>query len=162
MRVVMALLLWFSLAACTGPRQGAGPTFRATGLKGDPTILLTASNVTLLVDVTSPTGIGSARIEKTSGNWPPQIVMRLRLKGLESLKFTYADRTVNLEVPSSGMGGVIESAQVGSGTFAPLTPDSPYWMKVTPGEGYFDVTAPPDFFTSGADQFVVEWIDFYR
>jgi hypothetical protein len=116
----------------------------------------------LLVDVTSPTGIGSARIEKTSGAWPPQIMLRLRLKGLESLKFTYADRIVALTVPTSAKGITLESVQVGDATPTPLTPDSPYWMTVTQGEGYFDVTVPPDFFTSGVEQFVIEWIDFYR
>jgi hypothetical protein len=158
----MALLLLFSLTACGGPSQGSGATFHATGLKGDPTIALTVSNDLLLVDVTSPSGIGSARIEKTSGAWPSQIILRLHLMGLESLKFAYADRIVALEVPSSGLGTVYETLYMSQEAPATLTVDSPYWMEVTPGKGYFDVAAPPDFFNSGADQFMLEWIDFYR
>lgn len=163
MRVVIAVLMLCSLAACaTAQRQAAGPSFRATGLKGEPTIISTVSNDLLLIDITSPTGIGGARIEKTAGDWPPQIILRLRLTGLESLKFTYADRLVALEVPSSGNGEVLESVEIGAAPAMPLTVDSPYWMTVTPGRGYFDVAVPPDFFASGVDQFVVEWIDFYR
>lgn len=163
MRAMLIALLLLGLTGCAVPqRQSAGLTLQATGLKGEPVIVFTPSNALLLIDITSPTGIGSARIEKTAGAWPPQITLRLQLKGLESLKFTYADRTVALEVSSSGAGEVRESVTIGAEAATPLTADSPYWMQVTPSSGYFDVAVPPDFFTRGVDQFVAEWIDFYR
>ncbi len=74
--------------------------YRAVPLKGDPRITFSATNDTLLIDITSPTGIGSAAIEKTAGQWPGQIVMRLHVKGLENFKFKYGDTSIDLAVSS--------------------------------------------------------------
>lgn len=160
--LILVFVCTLALAACApAGRQVDSPSFHATDLKGDPRIIFTASADLLLIDITSPTGIGSARIEKTAGQWPPKIVMRLRLKGLESFKFTYGDQTIALEV-SSQNDKVVRESLLKNGQQTTLTAGDPYWMNVTPGNDYFDVEAPLDFFKSGATQFTMEWIDFYR
>jgi hypothetical protein len=148
-----------SLAACAAPaRPIARPTFRYTLLKGDPRIVFTTSNEMLLIDITSPTGIGSAAIEKASGEWPSKVVMRLHVRGLESFKFQYGARTVEVSVSATQTREVlIEEGQIGT-----LSPGDPSWLNVTRKSGYFEIEAPADFLKSGENKFTIEWIDFYR
>jgi hypothetical protein len=151
-----------SLAACAAPaRQIDRPTYHYISLKGDPRIVFTTSNEMLLIDVTSPTGIGSAAIEKDSGQWPPRIVIRLHLKGLESFKFTYGVKTIDVSV-SSQNAQVVREELVQDGQTSTLSQGDAYWMNVTPNPGYFDIEASADFLKSGENKFMIEWIDFYR
>lgn len=148
-----------SLAACAAPaRQIDRPTFRYTPLKGDPKIVFTASSELLLIDITSPTGIGSVTIEKASGQWPPKIVMRQHVKGLESFKFKYGAKTVEVSVSATQTREMlVQEGQIGT-----LGPGDASWVNVTRNPGYFDIEAPADFMKSGENKFTIEWIDFYR
>ena len=151
-----------SLAACAPPTASSERApYTAVPLKGGPGITLSTTGDVLLIDITSPTGIGSAAIEKTSGQWPGQVIMRLHLNGLESFTFQYADTRIDVSVSSHADKAVHEVfAQPGkTGT---VNPGDPCWIAVTPGEGYFDLAAPADFLSSGANKFTIEWIDFYR
>jgi len=133
-------------------------TYKAVPLKGDSVITFSTAVDVVLIDITSPTGIGSAAIEKTAGQWPAKVVMRLRVKGLESFKFQYADIRIDVSVSSHGDNAVREESTT-SGT---LRPGDSEWIAVTLGEGYFDLEAPADFLKSGESQFTIEWIDFDR
>jgi hypothetical protein len=151
-----------SLGACAAStRQVDRPTFRYTPLKGDPQIIFTISNEMLLIDITSPTGIGGATIDKTSGQWPPKIVMRLHLKGLEDFKFKYGAKTVAVSVPGQS-NKVVREELVQDGQVTSLSAGDAYWMSVTANPDDFDIEAPADFLTSGENTFTIEWIDFYR
>ena len=151
-----------SLAACAPSSAPlAQATFVAVPLKGDPRVTFSTSGEMLVIDITSPTGIGGAAIEKTSGRWPGQIVMRLHVKGLESFKFLYADTRIEVSVSSHGDNAVSEVYEQ-SGKMGTASPGDPYWIAVTPGEGYFDLEAPADFLKSGENKFTIEWVDFYR
>jgi hypothetical protein len=154
-----ACLAVLSLAACA-PDSSAieRPAYTAVPLKGDPVITFRPADDNLLIDVTSPTGIGSAAIEKTVGQWPSQVTVRLHVTGLESFKFRYADTTIDVSVSSHGDNAVREEAT----TSGALQAGDPEWLAVTPGEGYFDLEAPADFLKSGENKFTIEWIDFYR
>jgi hypothetical protein len=66
-------------------------------LKGDPVIAFSTTGGVLQIDITSPTGIGSAAIEKTSGQWPAKVVMRLHVNGLENFN-SYADIRIAVSV----------------------------------------------------------------
>ena len=156
--LLLACLAVFGLSACAPSTSTDRATFKAVPLKGDPVITFSATNDMLLIDITSPTGIGGATIEKNGGPWPPQIVVRLRVNGLESFKFRYGDTTIDVSVSSHGDNAVREESSA-SGT---LQPGDPNWIAVTPREGYFDLEAPAAFLKSGEGQFTIEWIDFYR
>jgi len=160
--VLLSGVVLLSLAACAAAtRQIDGATFRYTPLKGDPQIVFTTSNELLLIDITSLTGIGGATIEKASGQWPPKIVMRLHLNGIESFKFTYGAKTVNVSV-SSQNSQIVREELVQDGQTRSLSTDDTYWIAVTSNLGYFDIEAPADFLKSGENKFTIEWIDFYR
>lgn len=164
-RHTLIVLSWFailSLAACApSSASNVRATYKAVPLKGDPRITFSTTGDTLLIDITSPTGIGSTEIEKTSGQWPGQIVMRLHVKGLESFKFQYGSTGIDLSVSSHGDNAVHEGYEQ-SGKMGTVSASDPYWIAVTPGEGYFDLEAPTDFLKSGENKFTIEWIDFYR
>jgi len=160
------------LAACAVSIQS--PTaLKAVPKKGDPQIVFSITSGTAIIDIVSPSGIGGAAIEKTGGQWPPKVVMRFHLNGLEDLKFMYDDKIIAVSVSSTGDSTVRESAIIGDSEM-PIRNDSPYWMAVnivskdgSPGNipldgGLIEVTAPADFVRSGNTQFSIEWIDFYR
>lgn len=150
------------LAACAAPaRQLDRAAFQYTPLKGDPQVVFTTSNELELIDVTSPTGIGSVAIEKTSGEWPPKVIIRLHVKGLENFKFTYDAKTVEAAV-SSQNAQLVREMLTQAGKMSILSAGDPYWMNVTRGSGYFDIEVPADFLASGENKFTIEWIDYYR
>ena len=159
--VLLSGIAFLSLATCApSARQIDRSTFRYTPLKGDPQIVFTTSSELLLIDIISPTGIGGATIEKTAGQWPPKIVMRLRLKGLEDFKFTYGTTTVEINVSSTTQ--TVHETLIQAGQTSALSTGDAHWMNVTSNTGYFAIEAPADFLTSGENKFTIEWIDFYR
>jgi hypothetical protein len=159
--ILLSSVALLSLAACaSSARQIDRPTFRYTPLKGDPRIVFTTSNEMLLIDITSPTGIGSATIEKVSGQWPPKIVMRLHVKGLESFKFHYGSNIVEISISSTTKA--VRETLVQDGMMSTLGPSDDAWMNVTPNSNYFDIEVPAGFLKSGENKFTIEWIDFYR
>jgi hypothetical protein len=160
--IALSCLVLLSPAACA-PSGAAEKhaTYQAVPLKGDPRITFNTTADAVLIDITSPTGIGSAAIEKTSGQWPARIVMRLHVKGLESLQFLYGDTRIDVSVSSHGDNAVHQVYEQ-PGKMGPASPGDPYWIAVTPGAGYFDLEAPADFLKSGESKFTIECIDFYR
>ncbi len=160
--MALSWLVVLSTAACaSSSAANVGAVYRAVPLKGDPRITFSTTEDTLLIDITSPTGIGGAAIEKTSGQWPGTIVMRLRVKGLEQFEFTYGNSSIDLAV-SSQNAQVVHEVLTQPGKMGTVSPGDPYWIAVTPGPGYFDLQAPADFFKSGENKFTIDWIDFYR
>ncbi len=165
--IVLPWFILLSAVACAPSARPATqpvtqpPTYQAVPLKGDPRITFSTTDDMLLIDITSPTGIGSATIEKAADQWPGKIVMRLHVKGLESFKFRYAETSIEVSVSSRGDNVVRETYQQ-AGQQSAVTAGDPYWIAVTPGKDYFDLEAPADFLKSGEDAFTVEWIDFYR
>ena len=62
-RYRMTLAVWLSvllLSACASSPAPTSAAFKAVPVKGDPRITLSTTNDMLLVDIISPTGIGSA------------------------------------------------------------------------------------------------------
>ena len=159
--LVVCLAVLGATVCSASSASSARTTYQATPLKGDPSVTFNTSREMVLIDITSPTGIGSATIEKTTGQWPSQIVMRLHVKALESFKFRYADTLITVSVSSHGDNAVSETVE-GAGKTGAVSAGDPYWIAVTPGQDYFDLLAPADFLKSGENKFTIEWIDFYR
>ncbi|MCP4356502.1 MAG: hypothetical protein GY796_00595 [Chloroflexi bacterium] len=127
---------------------------------------------TTVFNIYSQTGIGSADIERITGSWPPTIISRFHLNGLEEMRLVVGDTAVTLNLSSSG--GRSSQTLTQNGVTSTITPDNPYWMDVTisnadgsPGtvplkEGTIDVSLPPALFDKSPDSFSLNWIDFYR
>ena len=124
---------------------------------------------TVICEVTSAHGIDRATIHRLRPEWPQSIVLRLRLKGLESLKVT-AKKTTIVWTVSSSSDQRTQTVQNANGQELSIAENSPLFAKVKlVGEqrrplqnGYFEIKLPKQLFADNPDYIRCEWIDFYR
>ena len=120
----------------------------------------------------SPFGISQTVIERTDGNWPDSVILRLHLKGLESFKVS--NGKVTLEAAVSSQDGHVQLRKDGKED-EPLDFKSPYWTEILLfGEdgrqattipltdGYFEISLPKALFEDNPKSVTINWIDFYR
>ncbi len=172
---VETVLLSLLLVSCAGApvnAQSGEPDFVVTTKNKDDQINIQYQNGTTLIDVDSPTGIGSAKFQLESGSMPDEIILRLRLKGLEELRLTSAQTSIAASVSNSDPSEVHQRI-VAASSDSPLLPSHPLWMKIEivseqavktlpMEEGYFEITVPKEFLRKAGTSFEIEWIDFYR
>jgi hypothetical protein len=122
------------------------------------------------VTVDSPRGISSATLERTGKAWPKTVVLRLNLNGLENLRITAGEVTLEGSV-SLPEGKPLLRLWDGK----EVAPGDPFWMDVQvldkngkPAEaiplhgGCFVLTLPPALLKDNPQSITVRWIDFYR
>lgn len=152
------------------------------------TAAVTIEDGRALIDVNERHGINGVAARLTQGEWPPQIVVRLPLRGLEGLWIHYGDLTISTGVSSSGAppppltitvvdeAGNVQSAPPSADIYYPdiraVMPDGtaavgPLAVGERPAfplpEGsVFEITLPAHFFREAHDSFSMQWIDFYR
>ena len=120
----------------------------------------------------SPFGISQTVIERTDGNWPDSVILRLHLKGLESFKVS--NGKVTIEAAVSSQDGKVRLRKDGKED-EPLDFKSPYWTEILLfGEdgrqattipltdGYFEISLPKALFEDNPKSVTINWIDFYR
>ena len=119
------------------------------------------------IDIHSKSGIGKALFWVAGDAVSDDLTLRLHLRGLEQLTFTFGEHAIQAGVSSHGAQAVRQTVSIGDGDATPITPESPFWLKIAPSKivdghpVYFDVNPPPAFYDdSGA--FRLRWIDFYR
>lgn len=171
MQVIFTLLCSFLFVACVSPRQQP-PAFDVATTKPDTRVSIEWKEDTAYFDIMSESGIDSTRVRVTAGDVPNKIVLRLRLKGLESLKFAYATNEIQVSVSSSGEHSVSENARLNNATQEQeLSSASEFWMPteivsqattIPLQDGYFQIELPRAFYASDVREFSIEWIDFYR
>lgn len=164
------------LAACTLQPELPGDStseLSVTSSKPGDTITITSEEGITIIEVDSPSGIGSAQFELVSGTLPQKMVARLHLKGLEEFRLLYADTVI---VASASSGSVFNSSNqkiLISGKEQPILPGQSLWMKIRivsdqtsqdiPLEqGYFEITFPQDFIEKAVSSFEIQWVDFFR
>jgi hypothetical protein len=133
-----------------------------------------SSNI-VVFDISCPSGIGSATIERKAKKWPKALRVRLRLKGLERFRLAVGDFDLSGSVSSlSGHEqGLYLTQNDSEGSL--VEESSPYWTKFTvrtakgksvnglPGEGgYFEFDLPRSLFAGNPESMTLHWIDFYR
>ena len=80
-RCALMLVLFFTGAGCLTTRQ---PPLKVLVEKDEDSVLITPKSKATILTVTSKTGIGGATIVRGGEQWPPCIVIRLKLNSLES------------------------------------------------------------------------------
>lgn len=169
------VLLSFLLVSCAGGpvnAQSEEPVFTVTTKNEADRVSFQNLNARTVIDVVSPTGIGSAAFELESGTLPEEISLRLHLRGLEELRLTSAQTSIAASVSNSDPSEVRQRILAASSD-TPLTPGHPLWMeieivpeqpekKIPLEEGYFEVTLPQEFIQKAGNSFEIAWIDFYR
>jgi len=153
-------------------QSGDEPVFSITAKNQNDQINVQYVNGVTVVDVQSPTGIGSAKLELESGDMPEDMLLRLHLQGLEEIRLI-SDQVVIVASGSSSEPFVINDQRViSSGSEYSITPIDPLWMKIEiisdqakkiPLEAvYFDINIPRAFLRNAGSSFEIQWIDFYR
>jgi hypothetical protein len=118
-----------------------------------------------IIEVTDPRGINGLTATLTSGQWPEQILVHLRLKGLERLEIHYGRYTITTGRSSNDSPDpplILHVAdENGEVTQAPVS-SSFYFPDIRRTDDGFEVGLPPHFFRDEYDSFSLQWIDFYR
>jgi hypothetical protein len=162
-----------ALAACgsSGGPSGAAVALAATADRPDMVVTVSADARQAIVDIANPSGVGGATIAITSAARPRRITLRLHLRGLEELRFSYGDATISASLASDL---AIREAYRSAGPEQAIAEGSPYWMSIrlvpaggAPAtiplqQGYIEVEAPQDFLARGQTTFSIQWVDFYR
>lgn len=122
--------------------------------------------------IVSPSGIGSAKLTRVGAAWPEPLVLRLSLRGLESLTLTNQGRCLKISVASHGDHRCSQSL-AHKGKTAAVAADDPMHAAVSivgvddgkvdglpgPGGG-FKVVIPRALLVG--ESLELEWIDFFR
>jgi len=154
---------------------------RVTDRDSHTKAVVAAARDTVLVDLASPGGIGHASFELGPGRRPQQILLRLHLKGLEELRFSFGDTliVVSTDARVPNMSEVRAHLRVigadgeAAGGERELGPFDAAWMQVwitsplgyptlPARENWIEVAVPPSFLRSEARRFEVRWVDFFR
>jgi hypothetical protein len=170
--LAICLVASFALAAC-GSTGGGAVVLKASADRPDARVTVATDPQQAVVEVFSPSGIGSAKVEITSATLPQTIMLRLHLRGLEELRFTYGDTIITASLSSTG-DNATQQTHRSAGQEQAIVEGSPYWMNVrlapTGGSpaaiplenGYIEVEAPRDFLANRQTKFAIQWVDFYR
>jgi len=175
-QICILMILASCLTACH-PITASDERWLVTPDRAGNRITVKVVDQTALLDIYSERGLGRADVRWAGGDYPARILLRLHLRGLEELRFTYATTTITLALPSTGDSGVRQQYVAGAapGLAQPVASDSPYWMKTTikgqPAQaqnplplttGWIEVELPPHFLQERYTGFTLQWVDFYR
>lgn len=126
---------------------------------------------TTIIEIKSPSGIGSTAFTLESGQMPEEIVARLHVKGLEEFKLMSDQAIVVASIPSSGGLQTQSQRKVTGNTEQALRSSDALWLDIAivsdskeiPLEaGYFEIVFPKEFIERSGGLFEIQWIDFFR
>lgn len=175
---VARLLMALSVAiVCAGAlaNEAPAPPFepKIVTKEGDDAVAVKREGEKVVLAVTSRSGIGKATITPAA-KWPKMVVLRLQLRGLESLRISDGRTTLEVSASSHGDGGVRLSLRDGNDE-KPVDAKSPYWTdvrildgqnkpmkKLPPADGCFELELPAALMPGEGKPLELSWIDFYR
>jgi hypothetical protein len=166
--------LWIFVLTGLGMAADTTPKFNVTTRKMDDTVQAQTNDGKVVFSVKSPSGIGSATIERVEKNWPEAVALKLHLKGLESLVISNGKAKLHVAV-SSQEGKLRVRLWKDDKETEPLDQKSPCWMDVriigADGkpvkelplkDGSFEMTLPKAFLDGSPKSLTLQWIDFHR
>ena len=173
--VVHTIVFGLMLTACTGRSAGAqaqeGPVFSVELKNSDDQISIRYEQNAAVIEITSPSGIGSATFVLESGEMPEQIITQLHLKGLEEFRLISSDKSIlSVSIPGAGIQAQSQR-KISENSEQALQSSDPLWLdieivsdsrKIPLQDGYFEIIFPKKFIQGAGDFFELQWIDFYR
>ncbi len=168
--IPMLLALQSSIGICG---SAAEPEFNVTTKKAEDRVEFAVKNGTITASVRSSSGIGSATIHRTTGDWPDRMTLRLYLQGLEGLKVSNGklelvaevagpDKKRFLQVTKSSQPKNPPELQTADYEIRSFDKESKSTNDVTLKDGYFEVRLPKKLFADNPESITINWIDFYR
>ena len=173
--VYTILLMNVFLVSCSNQSASAQskrePVFSVESQNGDDQITFQSRANTTIIEIDSPSGIGSATFNLESGDMPEQIVVQIHVKGLEEFRLISEQDSVSASV-SSGAGLQAQRQRKSSGNSEQaIRAGDAFWLniKIVSGsqqipleDGYFEINLPVEFIEQSGSSFEIHWIDFYR
>jgi hypothetical protein len=143
-----------------GPAAGSATlphadAFRIQCRKPADHVAVTVGADTTTFTVISPSGIGSASIERTGAAWPASVILRLDLKGLEGIVISNGQTRLSGSVDRNG---VTRLEADGTGEIAK---GNPLWMEIKRDQGGLKMAIPQAMLKT-AKTLMIEWVDFFR
>lgn len=160
--IAIVLLLLSACDSATEPQTMIDLTLdRPEGSSAE----LTLNDGRAFIDVTDPRGINGLTARLDQGEWPEEITVLLRLRGLENLDIAYGNYTITTGRSSNDspdpplMLSVVDE----NGVVSQASPSADiYYPNITQTEEGFAITMPAHFFREAHPSFTMHWIDFYR
>lgn len=163
-QLAASMILVFMLATCSA--EARQPMIDITLDRPEAgSAALTFSDGHALIDVTDAHGINGLTATAAEGQWPGQITVRLRLRGLERLEIHYGPYTIATGLSSNNSPDpppVLHVADENEKAKEIPDPDSIYIPDISRTDDGFDITLPAHFFQGKYSAFSMQWIDFYR
>lgn len=151
--------------------HGEPASVRSNGSRKDDTkVSCVVENQSTTVIIECPFGIDRTTLDRVGDHWPRSILLRMHLKGLESLEATSGEVTLLVSVPSTGNPAARLSLRRG-GVETELDKNSPYWTevgiaggpaKIPLTDGHFEIALPAKLFEANPPSIQLRWVDFYR
>jgi len=151
------------------------PDFKITTRKQDDQVKVATEGDKTVFTVTSRSGIGGAVIGRAGDRWPKTIVVRLRLRGLESLTISHGTAKLSASVLSHSGNKRLLHLWKGGKEGPQLEKDSQHWADIRTFDsmgkpiqglpakgGYFEMTLPNALLEGNPKSITLGWIDFYR
>ena len=174
--VIYTILLSFLLMSCASQpanaQSGDEPVFSIDAKNQNDQVNIQYVDGAAIVDIQSPTGIGSAKLELESGDMPESMLLRIHIHGLEEIRLISDQAVIVASGSSSGLFAINDQRVISLGSEYSITPIDPLWMKIEiisdqakkiPLEaGYFEINVPREFLRNAENFFEIQWIDFYR
>lgn len=118
-----------------------------------------------LIDVIDSRGINGMNARLIDGEWPQEIVVLLRLRGLEHLELRYGNYAITTGRSSNESPDppliLYVTDENGDVTQAPVS-SSIYFPDIRRTKDGYEIILPPHFFRDEFPSFSMQWIDFYR
>ena len=158
----------------------ARPDGHSTGIRISPhrpgdLVEVSQANMGKAVTINSETGIGGVVLQRTSTRWQGPIQIRLRLRGLESLRISAGSLILSADGSAAGKTANRVSLLTPGQVEQPVTAHSPYWFEIraidAQGQpsrtvplagGHFAFDLPPALLDLNPAEVRLEWIDFHR
>ena len=173
--VYTILLIHLFLISCSNQPANAQskgePVFSVTAKNSDDEIIVQAKENTAVIEIRSPSGIGSAFFKLESGDMPEQIIAQLHLKAMEEFRLISKQTILAASVPSREGIQAQSQRKISGNSEQVIRSSDPLWLniKVVPDsqqipleDGYIEIILPKAFIQESGGSFEIHWIDFFR
>lgn len=158
-------------ARAAPPTVPSKPFVRVTEAKRDAQLAVAGDDHETIIEVRSESGIGRATLERTGPRWPESLILRLHLKGLESLSLVRDEVRLEWSVPSSGEPQSRATRRTPEGVEQSIDSTHPDFAsirivgaarQIPLKQGYFELRVPRKLLDGSPPTLRIQWIDFYR